>query len=127
MIGCLRQGACTAPAARFTLPRGCSVHVPAPHPQLGKARRGAGWAGGPSATVTTGGPRHTAISPKLLPQGCLALQGMLGPAKTVGSKGLILRPGGSAVQGNGRHWVFGLQSLVRSPCLCLSVPWWRGV
>lgn len=30
------------------------------------------------------------------------------------------------VQGNGLCWVFGLQSLVQSPCLHLSVPWWRG-
>lgn len=67
-----------------------------------------------------GGPSHTATSPELLPRGCLALRGMLGPGKTVGSKGLTLWQGGSAVQDNGWHSDFGLQSLVRSLCLRLS-------
>lgn len=100
------------------------MRVPAPHPRLGETRRGVGWAGGPSATVTMGGPSHKATSPELLPWGYLALQRMLSPGKTVGSKGMTLWRGGSAVQDNGRHSVFGLQSLVWSPCLCLSVQWW---
>lgn len=48
---------------------------------------------------------------------------MLGPAKTVGSKGLILQQIGSAVQGNGQCRDLGLQS----PCLCLSMLSWQGL
>lgn len=46
--------------------------------------------------------------------------GVLGPARTTGRKGLILRQGVSTEPGNGQPWVFGLQSWMCSPCLHLS-------
>lgn len=108
-----------SPSSLFLPAQGMQHSRASPAPPTQKDMVGVGWAGDPvllPPQVPQPQSRHIPAAYT----GTLGSLGVLGPARTMGRKGLILWQGVSMEPGNCQPWVFCLQDWICSPCLHLS-------
>lgn len=108
-----------SPSSLFLPAQGMQHSRASPAPPTQKDMVGVGWAGDP-VLLPPQVPQPQSCHIPAAYTGTLGSLGVLGPARTMGRKGLILWQGVSMEPGNCQPWVFCLQDWICSPCLHLS-------